>query len=62
VKASSPPGTGDTSTAGFWQVLVAGIPALVVFAIPGILFVSQGRKATRLGHKDGRGKLRVASK
>lgn len=46
--------TGDTSTAGFWQVLLAGIPALFVFAIPGILSVSQGRKAMRLGRKDGR--------
>lgn len=35
-------------------MLVAVIPALLVFAIPGILSVSQGRKAMRLGRKDGR--------
>lgn len=46
--------TGDTSTPAFWQVLLAGIPALFVFAIPGIISVSQGRKAMRLGRKDGR--------
>ncbi|MET4592083.1 hypothetical protein [Arthrobacter sp. 754] len=46
--------TNDTVTAEFWQMLVAVIPALLVFAIPGILSVSQGRKAMRLGRKDGR--------
>lgn len=35
-------------------MLVAVIPALLVFAIPGILSVVQGRKAMRLGRKDGR--------
>jgi len=35
-------------------VLVAGIPALVAFAIPGILAVTQGRKAMRLGRTDGK--------
>lgn len=46
--------TEDTSDAAFWQVLVAATPALLVFVIPGILAVSQGRKAIRLGRRDGR--------
>lgn len=46
--------TNDTIAAEFWQMLVAVIPALLVFAIPGILSVVQGRKAMRLGRKDGR--------
>jgi hypothetical protein len=46
--------TNDTVAAEFWQMLVAVIPALLVFAIPGILSVLQGRKAMRLGRKDGR--------
>jgi hypothetical protein len=41
--------TGDVRDMAFWEVLVAGIPALVVFAFPGILAVMQGRKARRLG-------------
>ena len=43
--------TGDPV---FWQVLLAGPPALAVLVVPGILSVSQGRKAMRLGRKDGR--------
>lgn len=45
--------TDDTGDPTFWQVLVAGTPALAVFVIPGILSVIQGRKAMRLGRKDG---------
>lgn len=37
----------------FWQVLVAGTPALLVFVIPGVLAVTQGRRAMRLGRRDG---------
>lgn len=46
--------TNDTVAAEFWQMLVAVVPALLVFAIPGILSVIQGRKAMRLGRKDGK--------
>lgn len=46
--------TNDAVAAEFWRMLVAVIPALLVFAIPGILSVVQGRKAMRLGRKDGR--------
>ena len=45
--------TGDQGNAVWWQILVAGLPALLVFVIPGILAVTQGRKAVRLGRRDG---------
>lgn len=45
--------TDDAGDASFWQVLVAGTPALLVFVIPGILAVAQGRRAIRLGRHDG---------
>lgn len=44
-------GAGD---AAFWQVMVAGIPAMIVFIVPGVLAVWQGRKAMRLGRPEGR--------
>jgi hypothetical protein len=46
--------TANNSDPAFWQVLVAGTPALIVFVIPGILSVRQGRKAMGLGRQDGR--------
>ena len=45
--------TDDAANPAFWQVLVAATPALLVFVIPGILSVTQGRKAMRLGRRDG---------
>ena len=36
---------GDVGDAAIWVVLVAAVPALVVFAIPGVLAVMQGRTA-----------------
>ncbi len=42
-------GQGDAAT---WQILLAGTPALLVFVIPGLLAVIQGRKAMRLGRSD----------
>ena len=44
-------GIGDPA---FWQVLVAGTPALLVFVLPGVFAVSQGRKAIAGGQVDGR--------
>ena len=44
----------NTGEPGSWQILLAAVPALIVFVIPGILSVSQGRKAMRLGRKEGR--------
>jgi hypothetical protein len=37
-----------------WQILVSVTPALLVFVIPGILAVTFGRKAMRLGRQAGR--------
>jgi hypothetical protein len=36
-----------------WQVLVAATPALLVFVLPGILAVIEGRRATRMGRHGG---------
>jgi hypothetical protein len=44
----------DTGDPAVWQVLAAATPALIVFMVPGALSVSQGRKAVRLGRKDGK--------
>ena len=46
--------TDDPADAAFWQVLLAGTPALLAFVVPGLLAVMQGRKAVRLGRTDGR--------
>ena len=46
--------TDDARDAAFWEVLLAATPALLVFVIPGILAVTQGRAAMRLGRRDGR--------
>ena len=45
--------TDDPDQATLWQVLVAGTPALLVFVLPGILAVTMGRTAKRLGRADG---------
>jgi len=45
---------GDEEGSAVWVVLVAAIPALVVFALPGIAAVVLGRQAMRLGRPDGR--------
>lgn len=44
----------ETGDPAFWVVLLAGMPALVVFVLPGVLAVMQGRKSIRLGRPDGR--------
>ena len=46
--------SGGDGTTPFWVVLVAGVPALLVFAIPGLLAVYFGRVAIRLGRPSGR--------
>lgn len=38
----------------FWQVVVAATPALLVFVVPGVLSVVEGRRAMRLGRPDGK--------
>jgi Na+-driven multidrug efflux pump len=37
-----------------WTVLVSATPALLIFVVPGVLAVLQGRTATALGRPDGR--------
>lgn len=44
----------DTGDPAFWQVLVAGTPAVLVFVLPGIFAVREGRKAIGGGQPDGR--------
>ena len=46
--------TGDSGEPASWQVLVAATPAVIVFVMPGVLAVTQGYKAVRLGRPDGR--------
>lgn len=38
---------------GVWTVLLAALPALGVMVVPGALAVHQGRRARRLGRRDG---------
>lgn len=45
---------GDAGSAAVWQVLVAAVPALLVFVVPGILAVTLGRRAVRVGRSDGK--------
>ncbi len=46
--------TGETGDPAFWQVLVAGTPALLVLVLPGIFAVREGRMAMAAGQADGR--------
>jgi hypothetical protein len=46
--------TDDVGDPAAWQVFIAATPALLIFTIPGILAVSQGRTAMRLGRPDGK--------
>lgn len=46
--------TDDVDDAALWEMLVAAVPAMVVFAVPGVLAVVLGRKAMRLGRPEGR--------
>ena len=44
--------THDQGEPAVWQVLVAGLPAVLVFVIPGVLAAIHGRTAMRLGRSD----------
>jgi hypothetical protein len=46
--------TEDAADAAAWQVLVAAVPALLVFVVPGILALVHGRTAIKLGRSDGK--------
>jgi hypothetical protein len=45
--------TDDTRDPTFWEALLAVVPALLVFVVPGVLAVYFGRNAVRLGRPDG---------
>ena len=45
--------TGDQGSAAWWEILLAATPAILVFAIPGILAWTWGCRAVRLGRRDG---------
>lgn len=45
--------TGHQGTAAWWEILLAALPAILVFVIPGVLAWTMGRKAARLGRSDG---------
>lgn len=46
--------TGDAVTPPLWAILVAGVPALVVFALPAVLGVHFGRRALAQGDRSAR--------
>lgn len=46
--------SSDTGDPAFWHLLLAGTPAVVVFVVPGVLSVRQGREAMSLGRPDGK--------
>ncbi|WP_299929416.1 hypothetical protein [uncultured Nocardioides sp.] len=52
--------TGSAETAEWWVMVLAGVPALVVFALPAVLAVHYGRRAVRLGESRGRYPIVVA--
>lgn len=41
---------GDATDVPFWLVLAAGVPALLVFALPAFVAVHFGRRAVAEGH------------
>ena len=45
--------TGDAGEPAAWKVLAAATPALLVFILPGVVAGVQGRRAMRLGRRDG---------
>ena len=45
--------TDDRGNATWWEKLLAATPAIVVFVLPGILAWTLGRRAVRLGRRDG---------
>lgn len=46
--------TGGDESVPFWLILLAGVPALVVFAVPGLLSAYYGRRAVRQGEPRGK--------
>lgn len=52
--------SGASEQPPWWAVLVAVVPALVVFALPAVLVVHLGRRAVGLGEPRGREPMIVA--
>jgi hypothetical protein len=52
--------SGSSEAAAWWVMLLAGVPALVVFALPAVPAVHYGRRAVRLGEPRGRYPIVVA--
>lgn len=52
--------SGSSEAAEWWVMVLAGVPALVVFALPAVLAVHYGRRAVRLGEPRGRDPIVVA--
>ena len=44
--------SGGEETAPLWAILVATVPALLLFAVPGVLSLFFSRRAKRLGRPD----------
>jgi hypothetical protein len=42
--------SGGEETPPFWAILVASVPALALFTVPGVLSWFYARRARRLGH------------
>lgn len=51
----------DQGSAAWWEILLAAVPAILVFVIPGILAWTMGRRAVRLGRSDGNGPAAVGA-
>lgn len=45
--------TDDGTDPTVWQILLTGLPALLVFVLPALVSVHLGRRARRLGRQDG---------
>jgi hypothetical protein len=43
----------DAEDSPLWSVVAAGVPAMVVFAVPAVLAYGWGHRAIRLGRRDG---------
>lgn len=52
--------SGGSEAAEWWVMVLAAVPALVVFVLPAVLAVHYGRRAMRLGEPRGRYPMVVA--
>lgn len=52
--------SGGSEAAEWWVMVLAAVPALVVFGLPAVLAVHYGRRAVRLGEPRGRYPMVIA--